>query len=117
MNYLTPGLTEAIDARSASRVAGMRAKVNITLTVCSSVYLVLHKPLLIYVGRVGRRVASGRFQMYMLLIYIYIYIYIYMHIYIYNEERTSFSLTPFRTMSRCVDIMEHPTSQPVNLCF
>ena len=31
----------------------MRAYVNITLTVRSSVYLVLHKPLQIYVGRVA----------------------------------------------------------------
>ena len=36
----------------------MRAKVNITLTVRSSVYLVLHKPLLIYVGRVGQVVSK-----------------------------------------------------------
>ena len=35
-------------------VACMRVKVNITLTVRSSVYLVLHKPLLIYVGRVAQ---------------------------------------------------------------
>ena len=46
---------ERSNARSAcTEVAGMRAKVNITLTSRSSVYLVLHKPLLIYVGRVGR---------------------------------------------------------------
>ena len=36
----------------------MRAKVNITLTVRSSVYLVLHKPLLIYVGRVAQVVSK-----------------------------------------------------------
>ena len=44
----------------------MRAKVNITLTVRSSVYQVLHKPLLIYVGRVAQ--CSCRFQLYMLLL-------------------------------------------------
>ena len=37
-------------AQPAAAVAGMRAKVNITLIVRSSVYLVSHKPLLIYVG-------------------------------------------------------------------
>ena len=36
----------------------MRAKVNITLTVRSSVYLVLHKPLLIYVGRFAQVVSK-----------------------------------------------------------
>ena len=47
--------------RPAAAVAGMSAKVSITLTVRSSLYLVLHKPLLIYIGRVAR----GRSQVYM----------------------------------------------------
>ena len=45
-------------ARPVAAVAGMRAKVNITLTVRSLVYLVLHKPLLIYVGRVAQVVSK-----------------------------------------------------------
>ena len=46
-----PGLTEAIDRSFRLYDSScMRAKVNITLAVRSSVYLVLHKLLLIYVG-------------------------------------------------------------------
>ena len=48
-------LSGAREARSAYNcVAGMHAKVNITLTVHSSVCLVLHKPLLIYVAALLR---------------------------------------------------------------
>ena len=45
-------------ARPAAAVAGMRAKVNVTLTVRSSVYLILHKLLLIYVDRVAQVVSK-----------------------------------------------------------
>ena len=48
------GRSERNITRPATAVAGMRAKVNITLTVLSSVYLILHKPLLIYIGRVAQ---------------------------------------------------------------
>ena len=54
-----PRLSGAIErSYGLYEVAGMRAKVNITLTVRSSVYLVLHKPLLIYVGRVAQVVSK-----------------------------------------------------------
>ena len=50
-----PRLSEAIDRSFGLYESScMRAKVNIILAVRSSVYLVLHKLLLIYVGRVGR---------------------------------------------------------------
>ena len=55
-------LSEAIDRSFGLYESScIRAKANITLAVRTSVYLVLHKPLLIYVGHVGR-VAQAVFK-------------------------------------------------------